>query len=395
MSLVSLIGPRPNLLGLHSGGENQRLEVHQPVLTNEDLERIRNIEDNCTGFRTRTLRITYPAAEGEAGMATALQALCEAAEQAVRDDYNILILSDRPIDADNIAIPALLATSAVHHHLIRRGLRTDSGLVIETGAALEVHHFATLAGFGAEAINPYLAFDTIQAILPTLEDAPDIEEARQRYVKAVGKGLFKVMSKMGISTYQSYCGAQIFDAIGLSTEFVEAYFAGTSTTFEGIGLPEVAAEAVRWHNDAFGNKLIYRRHLDVGGDYAFRLRGESHVWTPATIAKLQHAVRGNDAKTYAEFSRRINEQNEDLLTLRGRDLIPLSEEEIRQVRGEGDRTYLGRPAPPFRVGTGEPARGPSAAQESAEGILGEVHRWASPDLLGSEGPNGPRRECGG
>ncbi|MGB5202113.1 MAG: glutamate synthase large subunit, partial [Sedimenticolaceae bacterium] len=318
MSLVSLIGPNPNLLGLHSGGEDMRLEVSQPVLTNEDLERIRNIEDNTKGaFRTKTLRITYPAVEGGEGMAEALESLCHSAEQAVRDGYNILILSDRPVDADNIAIPALLATSAVHHHLIRHGLRTDSGLVVETGAAIEVHHFATLAGYGAEAINPYLAFDTIQALLPTLHDAPTLEEARNRYVKAVGKGLLKVMSKMGISTYQSYCGAQIFDAVGLSSAFVDEYFTGTSTTIEGIGLAEVAAQAVHWHRDAFGSAQIYRKHLDVGGDYAFRLRGETHVWTPDTVAKLQHAVRGNDAKTFAEYSRVINEQNETLLTLRG------------------------------------------------------------------------------
>ncbi len=318
MSLVSLIGPNPNLLGLNSGGEDMRLEVSQPVLTNEDLERIRNIEDTTKGaFRTKTLRITYPAVEGGEGMAAALEGLCHAAEQAVRDGYNILILSDRPVDADNIAIPALLATSAVHHYLIRHGLRTDSGLVVETGAAIEVHHFATLAGYGAEAINPYLAFDTIQALLPTLNDAPTLEEARQRYVKAVGKGLFKVMSKMGISTYQSYCGAQIFDAVGLSSAFVDEYFTGTSSTIEGIGLAEVAAQAVHWHRDAFGSAQIYRKHLDVGGDYAFRLRGETHVWTPDTVAKLQHAVRGNDAKTYEAYARAVNEQNETLLTLRG------------------------------------------------------------------------------
>ncbi|MGD8956960.1 MAG: glutamate synthase large subunit, partial [Chromatiaceae bacterium] len=318
MSLVSLIGPNPNLLGLNSGGGDMRLEVSQPVLTNEDLERIRNIEDTTKGaFRTKTLRITYPAVEGGEGMAAALESLCHAAEQAVRDGYNILILSDRPVDADNIAIPALLATSAVHHYLIRHGLRTDSGLVVETGAAIEVHHFATLAGYGAEAINPYLAFDTIQALLPTLNDAPTLEEARQRYVKAVGKGLFKVMSKMGISTYQSYCGAQIFDAVGLSSAFVDEYFTGTSSTIEGIGLAEVAAQAVHWHRDAFGSAQIYRKHLDVGGDYAFRLRGETHVWTPDTVAKLQHAVRGNDAKTYEAYARAINEQNETLFTLRG------------------------------------------------------------------------------
>jgi len=318
MSLVSLIGPRPNLLGMANGGENMRLEVSQPVLSNEDLERIRNIEDSTSGaFRTKTLHMTYAAAEGAAGMAAALAALCAAAEAAVHAGYNILILSDRDVDADNLGIPALLATSAVHHHLIDKGLRTESGLVVETGAALEVHHFATLAGYGAEAVNPYLAFETIQHLLPELNNGLDFAEAQKRYIKAVGKGLFKVMSKMGISTYQSYCGAQIFDAIGLATPFVEQYFAGTTTTIEGVGLAEVAEEAVRWHRDAFGQAEIYKRHLDVGGDYAYRIRGEAHVWTPETIAKLQHSVRANDAATYAEYSRLINEQSEQLLTLRG------------------------------------------------------------------------------
>ncbi len=318
MSLVSLIGPRPNLLGLASGGEDMRLEVSQPVLSNEDLERVRTIEDTSAGaFRTKTLAMTYAAAAGAAGMEGALTALCEAAEQAVGEGYNILILSDRDVDADNIAIPALLATSAVHHHLIDKGLRTVSGLVLETGAALEIHHFATLAGYGAEAINPYLAFETIEQQLPKLPEELSFDEAQKRYIKAVGKGLFKVMSKMGISTYQSYCGAQIFDAIGLSSAFIDRYFTGTTTTIEGIGLNEVAEEAVRWHRNAFGNAEIYKKHLDVGGDYAFRIRGEDHVWTPDTIAKLQHSVRANDAKTFAEFSRQIDEQNERLLTLRG------------------------------------------------------------------------------
>ena len=318
MSLVSLVGPRPNLLGMGGNASDMRLECKQPVLRNVDLERIRNVEDTSNGaFRTKTLHMTYPADEKEAGMRAALERLCDAAEQAVREGFNILILSDRKVDADNIAIPALLATSAVHHHLINRGLRTESGLVVETGAALEVHHFATLAGYGAEAINPYLVFETIQEILPEIKDAPEYKEACARYVKAVGKGLFKVMSKMGISTYQSYCGAQIFDAVGLSTAFVDEYFTGTATTIEGIGLDEVAAEAVRWHQDAFGEKEIYKRHLDVGGDYAYRIRGEDHVWTPDSIAKLQHAVRGNDARTYQEFSDMINHQSERLLTLRG------------------------------------------------------------------------------
>ena len=295
-----------------------RLEVHQPVLTNEDLERVRHIEDNTGGiFRTFTLDITYPADHSADGMEPALKRLCKQAQEAVLQGYNILILSDRHMNRDYIAIPALLATSAVHHHLIRQGLRTSSGLVVETGAALEVHHFATLAGYGAEAINPYLAFDTIAEMLPRLPEQLDFEEAQKRYIKAVGKGLLKVMSKMGISTYQSYCGAQIFDAVGLSTKFVDQYFTGTHTQVEGVGLDEIAEETVRWHRSGYGDQHIYRKHLDVGGDYAYRLRGEDHVWTPETISKLQHATRSNSWETYDEYTRMVNEQTEKLMTFRG------------------------------------------------------------------------------
>ncbi len=318
MSLVSLIGPRPNLLGLTEVAKHWRLEVSQPVLTNQDLERVRHIEDNSGGaFRTRTLDMVYPSGEGAAGMGPALDRLCQEAEQAVLDGYNILILSDRNTNRDHIPIPSLLATSAVHHHLIRRGMRTSSGLVVETGAALEVHHFAVLAGYGAEAINPYLAFDSIQSMLDILPDQPTFDEAQKRYIKAVGKGLLKVMSKMGISTFQSYCGAQIFDAVGLNSGFVTRYFTGTQSMVEGIGLAEVAEEAVRWHRQGYGTEQIYRRHLDAGGDYAFRLRGEDHAWTPDTIARLQHAVRSNSWDNYDQFSRIINEQSERLLTFRG------------------------------------------------------------------------------
>lgn len=335
MSLVSLIGPRPNLLCRTHGGNTRRLEVSQPVLTNVDLERIRRIEDHTAGaFKTKTLDICYPSTEGAGGMEAALTNLCTAAQQAVEGGYNILILSDRCVDTDRLAIPALLATSAVHHHLIRKGLRTESGLVVETGSAREVHHFATLAGYGAEAVNPYLAFETISHHLAGQGDEMSEEEAHKRYIKAVGKGLLKVMSKMGISTYQSYCGAQIFDAVGLSSEFIDKYFTGTTTTIEGVGLQTIAEESVRWHRNAYGNNPIYQHHLDVGGDYAFRIRGEDHVWTPHTISKLQHATRTNNPDTYAEFAKGVNEQNERLLTFRGlfdfnfaADPIPLDEVE--------------------------------------------------------------------
>ncbi|MBK5966604.1 glutamate synthase large subunit [Thiocystis minor] len=335
MSLVSLIGPRPNLLGLNEAGKHWRLEVNQPVLTNEDLERVRHIEDNSGSvFRTRTLHMVYPAPDGAEGMAPALDRLCHEAEQAVRDGFNILILSDRNTNRDHIPIPSLLGTSAVHHHLIRQGLRTSVGLVVETGSALEVHHFAALAGYGAEAINPYLAFDSIQSMLTRLPEKLTFEEAQYRYIKAVGKGLLKVMSKMGISTFQSYCGAQIFDAIGLNSDFLKHYFTGTPTTVEGIGLAQVAREAVRWHAQGYGSEQIYRKHLDVGGDYAYRLRGEDHIWTPETISTLQHATRANNAETFAQFSRIIDEQSERLLTFRGlmdfrfaEQAIPLDEVE--------------------------------------------------------------------
>ena len=329
MSLVSLVGPRPNLLGLHEAGKHMRLEVSQPVLGNADLEAIRHIEDASDGaFRTVTLDICYAATAGAEGMQQAIDDLCKQAEDAVNEGNNILILSDRNVDADNIAIPALLATSAVHHHLIRSGLRTSSGLVVETGAALEVHHFATLAGYGAEAVNPYLAIETLHSMTAEQLDGLEFKEANKRYIKALGKGLKKVMSKMGISTYQSYCGAQIFDAVGLSSDFVDQYFTGTSSTIEGVGLAAIARSAVEWHDNAFGNREIYRKHLDAGGDYAFRLRGESHIWTPDTIAKLQHATRANDATSFAEFSHLIDVQNEDLKTLRGLFEIDISAQSV-------------------------------------------------------------------
>jgi glutamate synthase (NADPH) large chain len=335
MSLVSQIGPRPNLLELEQTSVQKRLEVTQPLITNTSLARVRCIDALTKGaFRTYTADICYPADQGAAGMEPALDSLCQTAEKAVREGYNILILSDRCMDADHIAIPVLLATASVHHHLVLAGLRTTSGLVVETGAAREVHHFAVLAGYGAEAINPYVALDTIDKLRHKLPEEVGKEEAMRRYKKAVGKGLLKVMSKMGISTYQSYCGAQIFDAVGLSTELVDKYFTGTPSTIEGVGLPEIAEEAVRWHRTAFGDAPIYRDALDVGGDYAYRVRGEDHIWTSETISKLQNATRTNNSKTFEEFSRLINEQSEKLLTLRGlfefkwaKEPIPLDEVE--------------------------------------------------------------------
>ncbi|WP_304191461.1 glutamate synthase large subunit [Phenylobacterium aquaticum] len=317
MSLVSMIGPRPNLLGRQAGA-HKRLEVSQPILTNEDLAKIRSINELLDGaFRTATLDATWAAAEGPAGLEWALDHLCRQATDAVLADMNILILSDREASPDRIPIPAALATAAVHHHLIRQGLRMQTGLVIETGEAREVHHFCVLAGYGAEAVNPYLAFETLEALRANNGWTQSAYEVRKNYIKAVGKGVLKVMSKMGISTYQSYCGAQIFDGVGLSSELIEQYFTGTATTIEGIGLHQVAEECVRRHRDAYGDNPIYANMLDVGGAYAFRLRGEAHAWTPETVGRLQHAVRGNLPDEYKAFAAGINEQSERLLTIRG------------------------------------------------------------------------------
>ena len=317
MSLVSMIGPRPNLLG-HDAGTHKRLEVSQPILSNQDLEKIRSIAKLVDGaFRTATIDISGPAHEGDVGLERAVERICHAATEAVLLDNNILILSDRNVSPSRNAIPAALAVAAVHHHLIRLGLRMQTGLVIETGEAREVHHFCVLAGYGAEAINPYLAFETLEQIRVKQKLPLKAYEVQKNYIKAIGKGILKVMSKMGISTYQSYCGAQIFDAVGLSSEFVDKYFTGTSTTIEGVGLAEIAAETVRRHQAAYSDDPNLKTMLDVGGAYAFRLRGEEHAWTPETVGNLQHAVRGNLPEAYAAFARSINEQNERLLTLRG------------------------------------------------------------------------------
>jgi len=318
MSLVSIIGPRPNLFDLEGLSTTKRLEVRQPILTNDDLEKIRSISEiSDSHFKSLTLDASWPADDGAAGLKSALTDLCRTAERAVRDGINIIILSDRGAGSDRIPIPSLLACAAVHHHLIREGLRTSVGLVVESGEPREVHHFGCLAGYGAEAINPYLAFETLVAMKGDLPQKLEDKEIVKRYIKSIDKGLYKVMSKMGISTYQSYCGAQIFDAVGLKSDFVAAFFTGTATRIEGVSLDEIAEETVRRHRIAFGDAQIYRGALDVGGEYAFRIRGEDHVWTAATVASLQHAVRGNSLDKYRAYARVSNVQSERLLTIRG------------------------------------------------------------------------------
>jgi len=330
MSLVSIIGPRPNLFDLHGLSTTKRLEVRQPILTNDDLEKIRSISQvSDSHFKSLTLDAVWSADHGAAGLAPALSDLCQQAEKAVRDGINIIILSDRNAGSDRIPIPSLLTCAAVHHHLIREGLRTSVGLVVESGEPREIHHFACLAGYGAEAINPYLAFETLIAMKGDLPQKLEDKEIVKRYTKSIDKGLLKVMSKMGISTYQSYCGAQIFDAVGLRSDFVKTFFTGTATRIEGVGLDEIAEEAVRRHRDAFGDSPVYRNALDVGGEYAYRVRGEDHVWNATTVAALQHAVRGNSRDKYRAYAEVSNEQSERLLTIRGMFRLKTAEEDGR------------------------------------------------------------------
>ena len=318
MSLVSFIGPKPNLLDINQVNPPLRLEVSQPILDFADMAKLRNIAAHTQGkFRSYTLDITYPLDWGSEGVEAKLASLCAKAVDAIKEGHNILIISDRAICATRVAIPALLALSAVHQHLVREGLRTTAGLVVETGSAREVHHFGVLAGYGAEAVHPYLALETLASICKELPGDLSADKAMYNYIKAVGKGLSKIMSKMGVSTYMSYCGAQLFEAIGLSTKTVAQYFTGTSSRVEGIGVFEIAEEAIRMHKAAFGNDPVLANRLDTGGEYAWRTRGEEHMWTPDAIAKLQHSTRANNWNTYKEYAQIINDQNKRHMTLRG------------------------------------------------------------------------------
>ncbi|MCB2043677.1 MAG: glutamate synthase subunit alpha, partial [Rhodoferax sp.] len=318
MSLVSFIGPKPNLLDINQVNPPMRLEVAQPVLDFADMAKLYDIERHTHGkFRSARLDITYPLSWGYEGVEAKLASLCAEAVDAIRGGKNILIITDRRVGATQIAIPALLALSALHQHLVREGLRTSAGLVVETGSAREVHHFATLAGYGAEAVHPYLALETLHDIHQHLSGDLSAEKATANYIKAIGKGLSKIMSKMGVSTYMSYCGAQLFEAIGLNSDTIEKYFTGTPSRVEGIGVFEIAQEAIRMHNTAFGDDPVLETMLDAGGEYAWRVRGEEHMWSPDAIAKLQHSTRANNWNTYKEYAQLINDQSRRHMTLRG------------------------------------------------------------------------------
>ncbi len=317
MSLQAGVGAEFNLLAEHPEQAHQ-LVMDQPILRNAELEKLRQVSHDV--FDAATLDITWPIEQGPDGMEIRLYDLCGEAARYVDNGASILILSDRNLGPERVAMPSLLAVAAVHHHLVRRGTRLRTGLVIESGEPRDIHHMATLIGYGAAAINPYLMFESLDELADRslLPEDLDRDEAEQRIVKAIGKGLLKTMSKMGISTIQSYCGAQIFEAVGLKTELIDEHFTGTASRIGGIGLNEISSEAMERHYRAYPR--TERDLLPVGGVLQWRRDGEIHAWDPDTVAKLQHAVRGQNGdghQTYAEYSRLVNEGTTRKAMLRG------------------------------------------------------------------------------
>ncbi len=316
MSLVSYIGKERNILA-ETPRHCHTLKLLHPIIRNRDLEKLRRVSQG--DFLATTLSALFPVAEGEKGLQRSLDGLCRRASLAIQNGYTILILSDRGIDPDYAPIPSLLAMTAVHNHLVREGSRTQVALIIESGEPREVMHYALLIGYGASAINPYLAIETLEDLSQRgyLPDGVDSEKALYQYLKSINKGLLKVFSKMGISTLQSYRGAQVFEAIGLNRELVDRYFTGTASRIEGVGLDVLAKEAAMKHALAFQPLMDLDTELPVGGSYAFRLRGEYHLLNPDTVSKMQHAVRQNSFETFQEYTDLIDSQNRHLCTLRG------------------------------------------------------------------------------
>ena len=335
MSLATTLGSEHNLFA-ETPEQARQLGLEQPILTNAELARIKA----CTApdFRSVTLPMLYRVGEGASALERALDDLCRSAADEVGAGASILVLSDRGVDAEHAAIPSLLACAAVHHHLIREGIRTRCGIIIESAEPREVHHFALLTGYGAGAINPYLAFESLREIVrgglvaSIAGHAIDPDEAEHDYVKAIGKGLLKVMSKMGISTLQSYRGAQIFEAVGLSTNVVERYFTWTASRLDGIGTVEIAAEVAQRHHQAFGISPALDGDLDPGGQYQWRRRGERHAYNPDSIARLQHAVRKGSYAMFKDFSRLSDDESRERRTLRGlfefRERTPVPIDEV-------------------------------------------------------------------
>ncbi|MEI8044609.1 MAG: glutamate synthase large subunit, partial [Verrucomicrobiota bacterium] len=315
MSTETAIGSERNLL--KPGPEHARLiELKSPILTNEEFTRLKHVD--LPGFKSVTLPILFSAAAGPAGLEQAMDELCRKIDQAIRDDVNVIVLSDRGVNKDWAPIPSLLAVAGLHHHMIREGTRTRVGLVLESGEPREVHHYSLLIGYGCGAINPYLAFETLDDMLRQgLLTGIDHKAACKNYLKAAMKGVVKVISKMGISTIQSYWGAQIFEAVGLKQSLIEKHFTGTPTRIEGAGIDLIAQEVLLRHQRAFADRQGNGQVLDTGGQYQWREDGEHHQFNPQTIHKLQSAVRNDSYAAFKEYSALVNEQEQHWATLRG------------------------------------------------------------------------------
>ena len=314
MSLVTNIGPKPNLTA-EIPEACRRIKVQQPILTNAQLQKIREIED--PHFVSKTLPLLFRVADGPEGLGTAVDQLCREASRAIQQGFKFLILSDRGVNEEWASIPSLLGISAVHHHLVREATRTEVGLILETGEPRDTHHFACLLGYGAGVVNPYLVFETYKDLEREgyLPEGIDAETASGKFIKAINKGLLKIFSKMGISTVQSYCGAQIFEAVGLNDELVNRYFTGTPSRIQGMGMREIAEETLRRHLVAYEPVPI--RQLDFGSEIHYRIQGEHHNWNPETISTLQHATQANDAETYEAYAQLVNDETQRRSNLRG------------------------------------------------------------------------------
>jgi glutamate synthase (NADPH/NADH) large chain/glutamate synthase (ferredoxin) len=337
MSLSSAVGAEANLLS-ETPEHAHQLVMNEPLLTNADLEKLRQVDHEV--FASRTLDATWAVADGADSLKKAMDRLCAEADSALEDGMNILVLSDRAAGRDRAPVPALLATAGVHHHLVRKGTRLRCGLVVESGEPREVHHFCCLIGYGASAVNPYLAFETLQSMIDEarLPGVTDMVTAEHNLIKAAGKGILKTISKMGISTVRSYCGAQIFEAVGLDEAFVEEYFTGTTSRIGGIGLDVLAVEALRRHRKAYPDIRAEERP-PVGGYHQWRRFGEHHMWSPDVIASLQHATRTGGASAYDEYAQMVNEDATRKATIRGlldfnfaAEPIPLEEvEPVKEI----------------------------------------------------------------
>jgi glutamate synthase domain-containing protein 2/glutamate synthase domain-containing protein 1/glutamate synthase domain-containing protein 3 len=333
MATETAIGSERNLLNPQP--ESARLiELKSPILTNEEFAKLKHLD--LPGFKSIMLPILFKASSGPAGLEKAIDELCANISKAITDGFNVVVLSDRGVNKEWAPIPSLLAVAGVHHHLIREGTRTRVGLVLESGEPREVHHFSLLLGYGCGAINPYLAFETLDDMLRQgLLTGMDHKTACKNYLKGAMKGVVKVISKMGISTIQSYWGAQIFEAIGLNKKFIDKYFTWTPSRVEGVGIDVIAQEVLNRHQRAFPDRPVNGHVLDVGGHYQWRDGGEYHLFNPQTIHKLQNAVRTNNSKVFREYSALVNEQHKNWATLRGlldfKKVKPVPIEEVESV----------------------------------------------------------------